>query len=493
MPSGQGQPGYVVLSGSKISPGGPTGVPGTQGGIGLNAFNTTASAFTVPPVGQTTTVTLNDASAGELQVTAKAGNVITVLTPYPPGLPGLASAAGPGLVPGLPAVSGSGSQTKTWLRGDNTFQPLPTDSYLSAGFTVPPVGNTVAVQFYGPPYPGWPSIGSGTVYVSDGTTRGFLDLTAYNSGSGQLTLTNKGAAPAGSGVASDALVRLDAPAQAASVPTGVVMDFAGATAPVGFLLCNGASYATASYPALFTVIGYTFGGSGANFNVPDLRSRVAVGAGQGSGLTNRTLGVTGGEETHTLVLAELASHTHGVAHTHTMGNHTHLGVDHLHSMQNHTHGYDHYHSLSAHTHYASGVDHLHSLQGHTHGYTSCALGAGGYQLQAQSGGAQVNNPAANTGGPSAGTTAASDRSLAFNTGGPSADNTNWASQESAGWGTSGGPSVGSTGAADRGLTTGGPSTNTTDGASIASTAGAGSDTAHNTMPPFLILNKIIKV
>jgi len=47
--------------------------------------------------------------------------------------------------------------------------------------------------------------------------------------------------------------------------------YGAATAPTGFLLCDGTSYTTAGQAALFAVIGYSFGGSGANFNVPDLR------------------------------------------------------------------------------------------------------------------------------------------------------------------------------------------------------------------------------
>lgn len=52
---------------------------------------------------------------------------------------------------------------------------------------------------------------------------------------------------------------------------------------------------------------------------PDLRGRCIIGVGQGSGLTDRAFGATGGEETHTLVAAEcaLASHTHEIGFEHT--------------------------------------------------------------------------------------------------------------------------------------------------------------------------------
>jgi microcystin-dependent protein len=56
------------------------------------------------------------------------------------------------------------------------------------------------------------------------------------------------------------------------VPPGVVEAFLGGTSsvPAGWVLANGASLSTATYPALFNVLGYRFGGSGANFNVPNL-------------------------------------------------------------------------------------------------------------------------------------------------------------------------------------------------------------------------------
>ena len=52
---------------------------------------------------------------------------------------------------------------------------------------------------------------------------------------------------------------------------GEIAVIGNSAVPGGSLLCNGASYPTASYPVLFALIGYNFGGSGANFNVPELR------------------------------------------------------------------------------------------------------------------------------------------------------------------------------------------------------------------------------
>lgn len=92
------------------------------------------------------------------------------------------------------------------------------------------------------------------------------------------------------------------------VPTGSLFPFAGASSPTGYALCNGSSVSTSgTYAGLFAVIGYTYGGSGASFNLPDLRTRVPVGKDSG---TFATLGGTGGAETHTLTIAQMPSHAH---------------------------------------------------------------------------------------------------------------------------------------------------------------------------------------
>lgn len=91
-------------------------------------------------------------------------------------------------------------------------------------------------------------------------------------------------------------------------PTGALMQFAGSTPPTGFVLCDGTAYSTTTQAALFAVIGYTYGGSGTTFNVPDLRSRVPVG--QTASGAFATLGASGGETAHQLVSAELpTAHT----------------------------------------------------------------------------------------------------------------------------------------------------------------------------------------
>ncbi|MBD2449416.1 tail fiber protein [Nostoc sp. FACHB-152] len=96
------------------------------------------------------------------------------------------------------------------------------------------------------------------------------------------------------------------------IPPGFVGEYWGNTAPSGWLWCDGATYSQATYPALYAALGSSYNVGGGNFRVPDHRGRVAVGAGQGSGLTNRTLGQTFGSETVTLDVSQLPSHNHGV-------------------------------------------------------------------------------------------------------------------------------------------------------------------------------------
>lgn len=52
------------------------------------------------------------------------------------------------------------------------------------------------------------------------------------------------------------------------IPAGAIMDFAMPTPPTGWLECTGASLLVADYPDLHAAIGYLYGGSGANFNLP---------------------------------------------------------------------------------------------------------------------------------------------------------------------------------------------------------------------------------
>lgn len=77
-------------------------------------------------------------------------------------------------------------------------------------------------------------------------------------------------------------------------------------APKGWALCNGQLLPINQNQALFSLLGTTYGGDGrVNFALPNNRGRVPIHVGSG-----HTLGQQGGEQAHTLTLAEMPTHTH---------------------------------------------------------------------------------------------------------------------------------------------------------------------------------------
>ena len=90
------------------------------------------------------------------------------------------------------------------------------------------------------------------------------------------------------------------------IPAGTVMLWPSSTIPKGWLLCDGSGYATATYPALYVVIGTNYGSSG-GFQVPDMRTRIPYASG--------SIGTTGGVSTVTLSAAESAMKLHYHAYT----------------------------------------------------------------------------------------------------------------------------------------------------------------------------------
>ena len=99
------------------------------------------------------------------------------------------------------------------------------------------------------------------------------------------------------------------------VPVGTILDYAGDTAPMGYLVCDGSAVSRTDYAALFAVIGTTWGsGDGSTtFNIPDFRGRTSIGSGTGTApdATAHALGSGGGSETVTLSTTQIPSHNHG--------------------------------------------------------------------------------------------------------------------------------------------------------------------------------------
>jgi microcystin-dependent protein len=228
-------------------------------------------------------------------------------------------------------------------------------------------------------------------------------------------------------------------ASGGGIVTGMIFDYAGAAAPSGFLFCDGAAVDRNTYAALYAALGgaaspWGQGDGSTTFNVPDLRGRVAMGAGQGAGLTDRALAANGGEENHALSVTELA------AHSHVQDPHTHVQDAHNHVQNSHTHGDpSHDHSQVAHNHVpASGQFRIYLGSG-----GSGASSAGTTLSQTQySNSVAANNNAAYTGLQAA--TAVNQTAVATNQN------------------------------------------------ATATNQNTGGDGAHNNMQPFAVVNKIIK-
>lgn len=95
---------------------------------------------------------------------------------------------------------------------------------------------------------------------------------------------------------------------------GQIECFTFGYAPKGWLMCAGQLLPINQYQALFSLLGTTYGGDGIRtFQVPDLRSSLTMGQGNGPGLTPRVIGEVGGEENHTLLVTETPLHIHALA------------------------------------------------------------------------------------------------------------------------------------------------------------------------------------
>lgn len=152
--------------------------------------------------------------------------------------------------------------------------------------------------------------------VAGGTWAGATSITTLGTiGAGAWQGTAVGVAYGGTGATTAAGARANLGVDAA-LPSGAVVMHAGASAPSGWVLCDGSTYdgTDSTYTALWNAVGTTFGGTGqSSFKVPDLRGRAPIGVGTGTGLTARARGDQVGAETHTLTTTEMPAHTHGLA------------------------------------------------------------------------------------------------------------------------------------------------------------------------------------
>ncbi|MFK7786011.1 MAG: phage tail protein [Crocinitomicaceae bacterium] len=94
---------------------------------------------------------------------------------------------------------------------------------------------------------------------------------------------------------------------------GEVKMFAGNYAPRSWMKCEGQLLQVSQYSALFSILGTQYGGDGrTTFALTDMRGRVAMGTGNGNGLSPSEIGQMKGQETTTLTINNLPTHTHSV-------------------------------------------------------------------------------------------------------------------------------------------------------------------------------------
>jgi len=182
-------------------------------------------------------------------------------------------------------------------------------------------GDTLTINSNAMAIPNTLNVGSNTLYLSPSGTQVGIGTTTV--GSNMLTVAGTIASTSGGFVFPDSTTQTTA----VTAPAASMMVFAGASAPSGWLLCFGQAISRTTYATLFSAISTTYGiGDGTTtFNLPDMRGRVAAGAdnmgGSAAGrLTSttmspdgNTLGATGGTQTHTLITAEMPSHTHALS------------------------------------------------------------------------------------------------------------------------------------------------------------------------------------
>jgi microcystin-dependent protein len=158
------------------------------------------------------------------------------------------------------------------------------------------------------------------------------------------------------------------------ITSGTIALWPSSVVPDGWAECNGQELLIGSegtqYNTLYKALtnnGATFpfgnntdgsGSSGStHFRLPDLRGRVAVGSGTGTGLTTRTLGGWGGGNT-VAVTNDIISHQHNMPHVHAIP-HTHTTPEHNGSPHA---SFSHTHSIGSHEHFFPDVpdtDHNH--------------------------------------------------------------------------------------------------------------------------------------
>lgn len=177
----------------------------------------------------------------------------------------------------------------------------------------------------------WPTTGGRGFFIVNNQTTNPFTIALISTGGGIISTAQQGGVTM---VYNDGVNMVTTSAPSTSIlPVGLITDFGGTTPPARWLMCDGSSYLRSTQSLLFGVIGVTWGSADAShFNVPDLRCAVTAGydlaRATGGGIRNvltgayaggvnaQTFTAFGGQEAHAVVPVEMASHNHGMAHTH---------------------------------------------------------------------------------------------------------------------------------------------------------------------------------
>ena len=260
--------------------------------------------------------------------------------------------------------------------------------------------------------------------------------------------------------------QIDIRINAARSSTGIILAaYPSNTIPNGWLLCDGRVVSRIAYTDLFVVIGTEFGnGNGSTtFNLPDYRGLMLVGR------DSEAIGDTGGARDETLTTNQISSHQHGVSsHFHSVSSHSHGGGSHSHSTGSHSH------SSIQHSHSFSVPAHTHSIPAHTHSYSGPLYGT---------------SPDTGSGGTSS-EFGDSSYSTSSSLGGNIGSGGLYSGvTESAGDGNTGDSGGGSTGNSSSST---GSSSSSVSSVSSESTGSVGNNVSHGNMPPYSVVNWLIK-